>query len=165
MAIQDSCKDLKILYNLKDYLFTVESQTQYSTAALEECKEDICGAIWGDTNPDISGIGVSIGYAVELALGFFLAASMLLVRQRSGRRWEFFQIIIKKGLEAFFEFAVYFAIAVQLATTIMLVKKDFGKTTADFGANEAQNALAIAVICVIPLVYPMVKLRESTIFG
>lgn len=102
---------------------------------------------------------VSIGYAVELALGFFLAASMLLIRQRSGRRWEFFQIIIKKGLEAFFEFAVYFAVAIQLATTIMLVKKDFGKTTDDFGANEAQNALAIAVVCVIPLVYPIVLLH------
>lgn len=59
MATQVSCKDLKILYNLKDYLFTVESQTQYSTAALEECKDEICRAIWGETNPDISGIGAS----------------------------------------------------------------------------------------------------------
>ncbi|KAF4871078.1 hypothetical protein CGCSCA1_v009689 [Colletotrichum siamense] len=158
MADNISCSELQILKEFDKYIIAVEKETNFTDEFLSSCRKDICGAIWGDTNPDISGIGVSIGYAVELALGFSLAIIVLLIRQRQGRRWEFFQIVTKKGLEAFFEFAVYFAIAVELATTVMLVNKDFGINTAGFGANEAQNALAIAIICVIPLVYPIALL-------
>lgn len=91
-------------------------------------------------------------------MGFALAAIVLLIRQRQGGRWEFFQIIIKKALESFFEFAVYFAVAVELATTVMLVNKDFGIAADGFGVNEVQNSLAFAIICVIPLVYPIALL-------
>ncbi|KAK2780419.1 hypothetical protein CKAH01_00363 [Colletotrichum kahawae] len=158
MADIMSCSELRILKNFGKYILAVETETNFTDEFLLSCKEDICGAIWGDTNSDISEIGASIGYAVELALGFSLATVVLLIRQRQGRRWEFFQIITKKGLEAFFEFAVYFAIAVELATTVMLVNTDFGINAAAFEANEAQTALAIAVICVIPLVYPIALL-------
>ncbi|KAF4840686.1 hypothetical protein CGCSCA4_v010039 [Colletotrichum siamense] len=88
---------------------------------------------------------------------------VLLVQQRQGRRWEYVQIITKKGLEAFFEFAVYFAIAIELATTVMLFNKDFDSEGLGFDNNEAQNAMAIAIICASPLVYP-VALLPTRIF-
>ncbi|KAF9871577.1 hypothetical protein CkaCkLH20_10988 [Colletotrichum karsti] len=158
MADGIRCSELRLLTKFDTYIIAVKNETNFTRDALEVCKTEICLAIWGETNPDISGIGVSIGYAVDLCLGFCFAIATLLIQQRRGRKWEFFQVVTKRGFEAFFEFAVYFAIAVELATIIMLVNKDFGVTTADFGANEAQNALAIAVVCVIPLVYPIALL-------
>ncbi|KAF4929411.1 hypothetical protein CGCVW01_v001493 [Colletotrichum viniferum] len=158
MAAAVPCKKLQVLNGFNNYIGIVRAHTNFSIELLDQCKEEICHAIWGETNPDISGIGVCIGYAIELAVGFLLAAFMMFIRQRQGRKWEFFQIVTKKGLEAFFEFAIYFAVAIELATIIMLVNKDFGISTADFGANEAQNALAIAVMCIIPLVYPIALL-------
>ncbi|KXH65935.1 hypothetical protein CSAL01_10802 [Colletotrichum salicis] len=117
-----------------------KSTTSFNITELDRCKEEICGAIWGDANPDISGMGVSIGYAVELALGFVLASLTLIIRQRHGPRAEFFQLVLKVGFDAFFEFAIYFAIAIELAAIVMLVNKDFGISTAGFGTDEAQIA-------------------------
>lgn len=80
------------------------------------------------------------------------------IRQKQGPGWEFAQLVVKAGLEAFFDFAIYFAISVELASIVMLVNKDFGISTAGFGANQAQIAFAISVVCVLPLVYPVALL-------
>ncbi|KAK1493852.1 hypothetical protein CTAM01_09313 [Colletotrichum tamarilloi] len=154
----ERCASLKDLNDFNLYIDQLKSATSFNITELDRCKEEICGAIWGDANPDISGIGVSIGYAVELALGFVLASLIIMIRQRYGPRAEFFQVVLKAGFDAFFEFAIYFAIAIELAAIVMLVNKDFGISTAGFGANEAQIALAVSVVCILPLLYPVALL-------
>ncbi|KAL2875112.1 hypothetical protein SGCOL_009684 [Colletotrichum sp. CLE4] len=154
----ERCASLEDLNDFNLYIEQLKSTTSFNITELDRCKEEICGAIWGDANPDISGIGVSIGYAVELALGFVLASLILIIRQRHGPRAEFFQLVLKAGFDAFFEFAIYFAVAIELAAIVMLVNKDFGISTAGFGANEAQIALAVSVVCILPLLYPIALL-------
>ncbi|KAK1655822.1 hypothetical protein BDP81DRAFT_388712 [Colletotrichum phormii] len=151
----ERCASLEDVNDSNLYIEQLKSTTSFNIIELDRCKEEICGAIWGDANPDISGIGVSIGYAVELALGFVLASLVLMIRQRHGPRAEFFQLVLKAGFDAFFEFAIYFAIAIEIAAVVMLVNKDFGISTAGFGANEAQIALAVSVVCILPLLYPI----------
>ncbi|KAL2687641.1 hypothetical protein Neosp_005203 [[Neocosmospora] mangrovei] len=69
------------------------------------------------------------------------------------------------GLDSFFSSAAYFALAIQLATIIVLVRKDYGISTADLGAIEARIAQSVAVVSMMPLLYPAALLepRERNI--
>jgi hypothetical protein len=67
--------------------------------------------------------------------------------------------VVTVGLRSFFDGAAYFAIAIQLATIALLVKKDFGIGTSNFEAIESQIAQAVSVICMLPLLYPIVLLN------
>jgi hypothetical protein len=58
-------------------------------------------------------------------------------------------------LDAFFDCAIYFALAVELASVVMLARKDYGVNTKGFGARDAQITLANSVVCVLPLLYPV----------
>lgn len=63
------------------------------------------------------------------------------------------------GLRAFFDSAAYFALALQLATIAVLVQKDYGISTADLGAIEARIAQTVAVVSMMPLLYPAALLE------
>jgi len=92
---------------------------------------------------------------MEITLGFGLAAILMATRTKEGRKWAFLQSVTSVGLEAFFDFAVYFALSILIATIVVLSNKDFGVTTSEFGACEAEIALAMSVACVLPLIYPI----------
>ncbi|CAI0649792.1 unnamed protein product [Colletotrichum noveboracense] len=155
---QPNCKSLESLKGFDDYLRQVRNVTQFKEDLLANCSTVICGAIWGESNPDTYGIGVSIGYAVEAALGLSFAAVALSIRQRKGPHWEFSQLACAAGFEAFFGSAIYFAISLEVAAIYMLVNKDFGISTAGLGATEAQIIWAVSVACILPLLYPMALL-------
>ncbi|KAM5342887.1 hypothetical protein ACJ41O_013853 [Fusarium nematophilum] len=63
------------------------------------------------------------------------------------------------GLRVFFDSAAYFALALQLATIAVLVRKDYGISTADLGAIEARIAQTVAVVSMMPLLYPVALLE------
>lgn len=42
-----------------NYLTKVRSATNGDFVEVNQCKAQVCTALWGDGNPDISGIGVS----------------------------------------------------------------------------------------------------------
>jgi hypothetical protein len=92
---------------------------------------------------------------MEITLGFGLAVTVMAARTKEGRKWAFLQFVTSAGLEAFFDFAIYFALSILIATIVVLANKDFGVTTSGFGACEAEIALAMSVACVLPLVYPV----------
>lgn len=77
------------------------------------------------------------------------------IRTKKGPKWEFLQFVTTAGLEAFFDFAIYFSIAINIASIVVLVNKDFGLSTAGFGASDAQIAMAMSVACILPLLYPL----------
>jgi hypothetical protein len=54
-----NCSNLKFLDYFDGYIAQVRLETDCSTTLLLECQDEICSAIWGEGNPDISGIGVS----------------------------------------------------------------------------------------------------------
>jgi hypothetical protein len=41
-----------------EYITSLRSETGFELARLEPCRDEVCVAIWGDGNPDISGMGV-----------------------------------------------------------------------------------------------------------
>jgi hypothetical protein len=92
---------------------------------------------------------------MEITLGFGLAAIVMITRTKEGRKWSFLQFVASAGLEAFFDFAIYFALSILIASIVVLANKDFGVSTSGFGACEAEIALAMSVACVLPLIYPV----------
>ncbi|KAF4498243.1 hypothetical protein FAGAP_5575 [Fusarium agapanthi] len=67
----------------------------------------------------------------------------------------------KAGLEAFVDSAAYFALALQLATIAVLARKDHGISTADLGAIEARISQSVAVVSMMPLLYPVALLEPA----
>lgn len=53
------CADLSVRTSFANYILTVEIVTQDNLSLLASCKPELCTALWGSGNPDISGIGVS----------------------------------------------------------------------------------------------------------
>jgi hypothetical protein len=91
---------------------------------------------------------------METALGILLSFAVILLRHRTGPRSRETRAVLTSGLRAFFYSAVYFALAMQLATI-------YGLGTADFGALETQIAQAMAVVSLLPLLYPAALLESA----
>ena len=53
------CLDLVSRTSFPNYIATIRNRTGNNFALVDQCKPEICNALWGSGNPDISGIGVS----------------------------------------------------------------------------------------------------------
>lgn len=53
-----SCSHLETLDDFGDYVVSLDSETSFDATALKRCRPEICNAVYGTGNPDISGIGV-----------------------------------------------------------------------------------------------------------
>ncbi|KAK7436461.1 hypothetical protein CaCOL14_003809 [Colletotrichum acutatum] len=158
-----TCAGLDSFRAFDEYVDKLRSETSLNESSLENCRIQICHALWGESNPDISGIGIFIGYTIEVALGFLLAVLFLGISRYQGQNQKLFQTAVKVGLEAFFDFAIYFATSVAIAVLVMLYKNDYGISTEGFGANEAHMGLALSVTCVLPLFYPVGLLSTKSL--
>ncbi|RGP72032.1 hypothetical protein FLONG3_6931 [Fusarium longipes] len=146
MSVTPNCTKLSSLDDFNEYIEQLRVETNFDANNLNLCRKDICNVIWGTGNPDISGIGNSIGYVLEITLGCGLALTAITTRMKQGRNWTFVQFVTSAGLEAFFDFAIYFALSIIIASIVVLVNKDFSVSTSGFGATEAEIALAIPFI-------------------
>ncbi|CAG9945041.1 unnamed protein product [Clonostachys rosea f. rosea IK726] len=154
------CYKLTAVDDFTKYVETLSDETGYEDSRLQACKPVICQAIYGIGNPDISGIGVAIGYIIGIALGFTLAILLLLQTRLDPPLKSIPSQVLLTGLRSFFNAAAFFSIAVQIATISLLVQKDFGIATSDFGAIEAQIAQAVSVVSLLPLLYPALILSS-----
>jgi hypothetical protein len=55
-----NCSLLATRTSFTAYVQALNTTTDFNTTLLEACQSDICNALWGDGNADISGIGVSV---------------------------------------------------------------------------------------------------------
>lgn len=53
------CPGLDSRTDFTSYVTTLRAMIGNDTSLLNHCKSEICNALWGSRNPDISGIGVS----------------------------------------------------------------------------------------------------------
>ncbi|KAF5607762.1 hypothetical protein FPANT_731 [Fusarium pseudoanthophilum] len=153
------CSQWTELNDFSEYIQDLDSKTQFNKSILESCKSEICNAIYGTGNPDISGIGVAVGYVLEIILSILLSLAVIMFK-RSGKKSQRHEVV-KAGLEAFVDSAAYFALALQLATIAVLARKDYGISTADLGAIEARISQSVAVVSMMPLLYPVALLEPA----
>ena len=69
-----NCSRLESLADFDEYLYRIRAETSFDESNLALCHREICVAVFGEGNPDISGIGVgtafTIPYTVSLAPPF-----------------------------------------------------------------------------------------------
>jgi len=63
-----------------------------------------------------------------------------------------------QGMSSFFDSAVFFCLAIQIASIVVLAKRDYLVSTTGFGQYDAQMTLDISIACIIPLMYPIAML-------
>lgn len=61
-----NCSSLESLGDFNECISLLESETHFNETILLQCQREICVAIWGEGNPDISGIGVSSAVLAHL---------------------------------------------------------------------------------------------------
>ncbi|GAB1320019.1 hypothetical protein MFIFM68171_10229 [Madurella fahalii] len=160
-----NCIGLDAFRDFGDYMTLLRNRTSFNETLLRQCQVPICGALWGYGLPDISGIGVAIGYMVATVIGPFLSLLLLASQHLSilSNLNGAFQTVLTSGLASFFESAVYFALAIEIATTVILFAKDYEFKTTAFGFYEARVSTIACTICLLPLLYPVTILSYSSI--
>lgn len=158
-----NCSQWVALDDFSSYVDALGKSTGFDEDKMQVCRTEICTAVYGTGNPDISGIGVAVGYVLDLALGIMLSLGVIFLKPRlwcNGSSHEAYQIFTA-GLRSFFDSAAYFAFALQLATIAVLVRKDYGISTLDMGALETEITQAVAVVSLLPLLYPIALLEGA----
>lgn len=109
------------------------------------------------------------GYFFEVVLGFVLALIVSAMNKKAqrgrlapGSYWDRIRQCAAVVVHTYFDCAIYFSIAIEIAVTVVLARKDFSVAQGDFGAYETQIALAVSVVCMVPFLYPLASLRTSS---
>jgi hypothetical protein len=100
-----------------------------------------------------------IGYFFESLLGLLFALSLAFHRPISSTSPTRFRDILSEGCKQFFECAIFFSASIQIACVIVLVRQDLGISANGLGGITVQITWAVALLCMLPLVYPMVILE------
>ncbi len=108
-------------------------------------------------------IQTTTAYRLESGTGFTLAVLYFVYQRMEFQHGllKSFKKPVEQGFRVFFDAAIYFALAIELASIVALVRKDFNINTDDFGAFEAQISWAVSVVCILPLLYPVAMLRNN----
>jgi hypothetical protein len=103
-----------------------------------------------------------IGYLFETFLGFSFALGLEVIRSTQSidpsPRLEKYRAVILRGCSVFFDCAIYFAASIQIACVVVLVRKDFGISANGLGGLTVQIAWAVALLSLLPLLYPLIML-------
>lgn len=165
MATEALCDDFSDATDIFLWAEAIRTSVGFDAASLQPCGPTICRAVWGTGNPDISGIGVVVAYVLEAAGGFLLAVVLWsferFPHRLRGLREQFYEPV-RRGMATFFSSAVFFCLAIEIASTVVLARKDFLAGTDGFGLHEAQLTWAISVACLLPLLYPVAMVGSWT---
>ncbi|KAK3686141.1 hypothetical protein B0T22DRAFT_538335 [Podospora appendiculata] len=135
----------------QQYMELIRNETVLNPTLLGFCQNEICGVLWGIGNPDVSGIGMTAGYVTQMSLGFTLAACCQLFRHHIDN-----DTFKKLKLWSFFTSAIYFTMSLLVAINYSLARRDFDISAEGFGIVQAKIISTISVLCVLPLLYPLV---------
>jgi hypothetical protein len=73
---------------------------------------------------------------------------------------EKYTTLLAKGCNTFFDCAVFFTVSIQISCVVVLVRRDFGINANGVGGLTTQITWAIALLCMLPLIYPLTVLSH-----
>ena len=171
-----NCDSLDSRTSFSTYIASIRNATTDDFALVGQCKAEICNALWGSGNPDISGVGVRnfsslverndadksvkmiVGYVIENVLGLILVSSLYALRLRADdERQRAHQRILdrcisvlRRGCNSFFDCAVFFTFSIQIACIVALARLDFGISANGMGDSTAKITWAISLLTILP---------------
>ena len=103
-----------------------------------------------------------IGYFLDSIISFFIALTLSFHEPISTKpRLTKHGKLLAEASKVFFDCAVFFAISIQISCVVVLVRRDFGISANGLGGLTVQNTWAVALLCMLPLIYPMFILRYT----
>lgn len=174
-----NCEYLASRTSFPNYIASIRNATTDNFTLVGQCKAEICNALWGSGNPDISGIGVRngssyngrdvadedmkmiVGYIVENVLGITLVSLLyiLLLRTNNGQKparpelLDRYTSVIRRGCSSFYDCAVFFTFSIQLACIVVLTRVDFGINANGMGDSTAKITWAVSLLTILPPMY------------
>ena len=91
---------------------------------------------------------VIVGYYLEFALAIILGCSLLIFERMQRRTWS---AVCRNISIAYADSAIALALAVELAASIMLIKRNFGLGSNDFGALTVEIVWVVALLVMLPI--------------
>jgi hypothetical protein len=157
------CVDLSVRTDFTAYIDLLRNRTGGDFSLVRDCKKEVCGALWGFGNPDISGIGMAIGYVLESVICACLVALSLWIERSAEDHTGVARLLVANATKTFFDNAVFFTFAIQTASIVTLSGVDFGVNADGMGGFTVEIAWLISSLTLLPLL-PMI-LRPETFIG
>ena len=96
-----------------------------------------------------------VGYLFESVLGLLFAVSLAFYKHKCPGLTTKFGRLLVEGCKVYFNCAVFFAASIQISCVVVLIRRDFGISAAGLGGFTVQITWAVALLCMLPLLYPM----------
>jgi hypothetical protein len=160
MNAQD-CIALSVRTDFTAYIDLLRNLTNSDFSLAKDCRKDVCGALWGSGNPDISGVGMSIGYVLESVVCACLVAISLWFERSGKDHFSMVRLLLANATRTFFDNAVFFTFAIQAASIVTLSGVDFGVNADGMGEFTVEIAWLVSSLTLLPLL-PM--LLRPTMF-
>lgn len=101
-----------------------------------------------------------VGYFLEAILGFIFAVVFSIKGQSLTKKpLTGSLMLLAIALKTFFDCAVFFVASIEIACLIVLAKKNSGITATGLGGLTVQITWIVALLCILPLLYPMIILE------
>ena len=133
-----NCGSLDFRTSFPSYIASIRNATADDFTLVAQCKAEICNALWGSGNPDISGVGVCnetccdeqdavdkdvkmiVGYIIENVVGLILASLLYIIlgqtnheRRTDGPTSINRSIpVLRRGCSCFYDCAVFFTFSI-----------------------------------------------------
>lgn len=145
------CAALSSRADFEGYVDLLRNVTNGDFSLVKECRGEVCGALWGSGNPDISGIGMAIGYVLESAIGAAIISAFLLLNARPELDTRVARLLLANASKTFYDNAIFFTFAIQIASIITLAKANFGISAEGMGAVTMKIAWLVSILTLLPL--------------
>jgi hypothetical protein len=145
------------------------SRVENNTSLVTKCRAEVCGALWGTGNPDVSGIGMAIGYLLESCISLIVLCAFQWTEIWPPSNAKLAKMLLANTSRAFFDNAIFFTFAIQAASIATLTRVDFGISADGMGALTMQITWLVSMLTLLPLL-PLVlrpkiyqkELRETS---
>jgi len=146
------CSNLSSRTNFASYIASISNATGGDFSLVNECRASVCGALWGSGNPDISGIGMAIGYVLETIIGTAIVAVFFGLGWRpASNKSLWIRLVMASAAEIFYDTAIFFAFGIQIASVVALSRANFGINANGMGAITLKITWAISLLTLLPL--------------
>lgn len=156
------CSHLGVRTDLKSYIQLMSITTGNDFDLVGLCKSEICAALWSSGNPDVDGIGMSIGYVLDVVIGTVLTLIFLVLATFSHRKQRTgLSMLLSKTFGAYYDSAIFLAFSIQLAGLVMLAKANFGSSANGMGANTMEVTWIVSLLTLLPLSHGVFIFRHQ----
>ncbi|USP78483.1 hypothetical protein yc1106_05757 [Curvularia clavata] len=156
------CITLSSRKDFTSYINLLRNLTNGDFSQVSSCRREVCGALWGSGNPDISGIGLAIGYLSESVICaglIFFSVYLAAKRKKRRSKSKVPRLLLASAAEKFYDSAVFFCFAIQAASIVTLTRADFGISADGMGAFTLEIAWLVSSLTLLPLT-PLVMRPE-----